>query len=389
MLILVVTLSLFAIDSMLFPSSSDSVEMPDSKSVDAGGSADPRLTSLDNQSDDFLASNFSKRLHIQPVVAPSGSEPGPPDDATAVVRGLSQRPKSLPPRFFYDDHGSQLFEEICQLFEYYLTRTETEILQSCAADIARLTGPCELVELGSGSSTKTRILLDAYRDRGYPLHYVPVDVSAGILKDSAIALLSDYPTLKMYGLVGTYQLALQNLRPSTLPRRMIGFIGSTLGNLTPEECQVFLSQIAAALTPGDYVLLGVDLQKSKAVLEAAYNDRQGVTAAFNLNMLRHLNRAFDGDFDLSQFEHVAFYNEAQNQIEMHLRSRVAQTIHLSALNLTVDFAEGETIHSEISRKFDLNQLTRDLQTHHLETVKIWTDSNQWFGVILSQLQGQV
>lgn len=306
------------------------------------------------------------------------------EDARAVIHGLSTQPKSLPPHFFYDDRGSLLFEQICQLPEYYLTRTETLIFQTYADDLAHITGACELVELGSGSSTKTRLLLDAYQRAGLPLRYVPIDVSAGILEDSAHQLLTDYPSLKIYGMVGTYQQALHTLMPSTLPSRLIAFIGSTLGNLSPNACDQFLAQIADAMEPGDYFLLGIDLQKSPTVLEAAYNDSQGVTAAFNLNMLRHLNRKFDATFDESQFEHVAFYNEAEHQIEMHLRSRSDQTVQFNALDFSASFAQGETIHSEVSRKFDLQQMQQQLRSHHLNTVHAWTDPNQWFGVILAQ-----
>jgi len=325
----------------------------------------------------------TSRLHIQTLETPSTSSDNQ-SDAEMVIQGLNQSPKTLPPRFFYDDYGSQLFEQICQLPEYYLTRTETQIFQQCADDIARITGDCELVELGSGSSTKTRIILDAYQAANLPLRYVPIDVSAGILKDSAHQLLRDYPDLKVYGIVGTYQQALQTLMPSTLPKRLIAFIGSTLGNLRPEFCDRFLAQISNALTPGDYFLLGIDLQKDPSILEAAYNDRQGVTAAFNLNMLTHLNRKFAANFEVDQFEHVAFYNADLNQIEMHLRSKVAQAVSFDALNFTTHFDAGETIHSEVSRKFNLQQMSNQLRSHHLETIKVWTDEKQWFGVVLAQ-----
>ena len=305
-------------------------------------------------------------------------------DRQQVRQGLTQTPKTLPPKYFYDDRGSALFEQICELPEYYPTRTEASILQACAAEITRLTGPCELVELGSGSSTKTRILLDAYQQLGHPLHYVPVDVSGGILESSAYELLRDYPTLHIHGLVSSYELALQQLQPTTLPSRMIAFIGSTLGNLNPSEWDQFLTQMTAALEFGDYVLLGVDLQKPIDVLEAAYNDQQGVTAAFNLNILQHLNRRFEGNFELTQFEHWAFYNSQQHQIEMHLRSRQPQTVELRQLNLTLQLTEGETIHTEISRKFDLKVLQADLQRQGLKTLHHWTDDNHWFGVLLCQ-----
>ena len=338
----------------------------------------------DGSTDNIEKTDLGDRFQIHHLHRSFTSSLDSHDDAQVVIQGLSACPKTLPPRFFYDDRGSQLFEQICQLPEYYLTRTETQIFQACADEIAQLTGPCELVELGSGSSTKTRIILDAYQRATLPLRYVPIDVSEGILHDSSQQLLADYPTLKIYGLVGTYQQALQTLMPSTLPSRLIAFIGSTLGNLPPESCDQFLTQIADALEVGDYFLLGIDLQKSVSILESAYNDSQEITAAFNLNMLQHLNRKFAGDFDVAQFEHVAFYNKQLNQIEMHLRSVTNQVVHLNALNFRAEFETGETIHSEVSRKFDLQQIQDQLRSHHLETVNVWTDPHQWFGVILAQ-----
>ncbi len=305
-----------------------------------------------------------------------------------VVSGLTQFPKSLPPKYFYDDRGSELFEQICELPEYYLTRTETAILRRCAGEIARLTGACELVELGSGSSTKTRILLDAYSELGEPLRYLPIDVSGGILESSARALLADYPSLQVHGLVSTYELALERLAPSPLPARTICFLGSTLGNLHPQECDVFFSQVANALQPGEYFLLGIDLHKSKDILEPAYNDSQGVTAAFNLNMLNHLNWRFDGNFDTEQFEHWAFYNQERRQIEMHLRSLRSQTVSLRALDLTVEFNPGETIHTEISRKFDLDVVRGDLRSRGLAPLQVWSDPQQWFALLLCQRQAE-
>ncbi|MEO0406509.1 MAG: L-histidine N(alpha)-methyltransferase [Cyanobacteria bacterium P01_A01_bin.135] len=303
--------------------------------------------------------------------------------ADEVVSGLQSTPKTLPPRYFYDDLGSELFEQICRLPEYYLTRTETAILATSAGAIAEVTGPCDIVELGSGSSTKTRLILDAYSDQ-QPFVYRPIDVSAGILKSSARALLVDYPSLEVHGLVSTYEQALSQLPPPQAPHRLICFIGSTLGNLSPESCRQFLQQLRGALQPGDFFLLGVDLQKPVPLLEAAYNDAQGITAAFNLNMLRHLNDRFDGNFELAQFEHSAFYNRAQHQIEMHLRSRIQQTVHLKALSLTLDLAAGETIRSEISRKFSQEELEQDLLAQQLKPLNSWTDPKGWFSVTLAE-----
>ncbi|MEB3216124.1 MAG: L-histidine N(alpha)-methyltransferase [Nostocales cyanobacterium 94392] len=329
------------------------------------------------------STSVESRLKIQYLQQPTPKVASPV--GSDVIKGLTDHPKYLSPRYFYDDRGSELFEEICELPEYYLTRTETAILQNCAEEIAQITGACELIELGSGSSTKTRILLDAYQKKGYPLRYLPIDVSAGILEASARQLLVDYPSLQVHALAGTYEQALGQLQLSELPNRMIAFIGSSMGNLNPQECDHFLSQITAALQLGEYFLLGVDLQKPKDILEAAYNDSAGVTSAFNLNILNHLNRRFDGNFDLNKFEHWAFYNETKHQIEMHLRSSESQIVELRSLNLKINFEKGETINTEISRKFDINDIQELLQNQSFVPQKVWNDDNQWFGLILSKL----
>jgi L-histidine Nalpha-methyltransferase len=331
----------------------------------------------------MLQKELYERLYLEQLLQAAPSSVLERDEE--VVKGLSQVPKTLPPRYFYDDQGSELFEQICGLPEYYPTRTEASILQQSAMGIAKITGPCELVELGSGSSTKTRILLDAYGALGYPLHYLPIDVSAGILEESALQLLKSYPTLQVHGVVSTFDLALEKLAPSPLPTRMLCFLGSTLGNLNPEECDQFFTQIGDALDTGAYFLLGVDLQKPKAIVEAAYNDSQGVTAAFNLNILRHLNRKFGGDFDLAQFKHVAFYNQSLQQIEMHLESLVDQVAYLEALDLRVTFEAGETILTEISRKFNVESIQEDLAAKGLVPIQTWTDPNGWFGLLLCRV----
>lgn len=330
-----------------------------------------------------FSSPIEARLHLEYFLNPNLET----EDGKDVVWGLTQPQKSLPPRYFYDDEGSQLFEQICELPEYYPTRTEAWILQQYAPEIAQMTGICELVELGSGSSTKTRLLLNAYQQLGYPLRYIPIDVSAGILEASAKQLLADYPTLKIDGLVSTYELALQKLMPTPLSSRMMSFLGSTLGNFNSVECDRFFAQVTSALEPGDYFLLGIDLQKPKDILEAAYNDAQGVTAEFDLNMLRHLNWRFGGNFDLSLFEHQAIYNTATAQIEMYLICQRSHVVRLEALDLIVEFARGETILTEISRKFDLKEMSEYLAKQRLQLRQSWTDPQQWFGLLLCQSAG--
>ncbi|MCS7031055.1 MAG: L-histidine N(alpha)-methyltransferase [Gloeomargarita sp. SKYG116] len=298
-----------------------------------------------------------------------------------VIQGLTRRPKTLPSYYFYDQRGSELFEQICNLPEYYPTRTEQKILASAAPEIAALTGPCDLVELGSGSSRKTRLLLDAYSQLQGDCTYIPIDVSTTMLQTTALHLLADYPCLFIHALAGVYETALEHLPPSARARLLI-FLGSTIGNLSPQEEGQFLRQIYLSLSPGDHFLLGVDLQKDIHVLTAAYNDSQGVTAAFNLNILRHLNHCFRGNFSLDRFTHWAFYNEELHQIEMHLVSLEYQVIQLLDLGLEVDLRAQETIRTEISRKFDVTLMAKQLDCHGLPVQRVWQDEQKWFALLL-------
>ncbi|PSB15681.1 L-histidine N(alpha)-methyltransferase [Phormidesmis priestleyi ULC007] len=307
------------------------------------------------------------------------------DQADDLIAGLKQTPKTLPCRYLYDDRGSALFEKICDLPEYYPTRTEQAILEQNASAIAQMTGSCELIELGSGSSRKTHLLLEAYSQTDQSLSYCPVDVSTGLLRTTALQLLHHYPTLQVCGLAGTYEQALAQLPPATR-RRMLIFLGSTLGNLNPQDCDRFLTQVQSALQPGDFFLVGVDLQKDVDLIETAYNDAQGVTAAFNLNALKHLNQQFEGNFRLNQFAHWAFYNPVDHQIEMHLFNLRPQFIFLRTLNFAIELQIGETIRTEISRKFYLPTLISTLERHDLRSLQVWTDPNRWFALLLCQRQ---
>ncbi len=308
------------------------------------------------------------------------------NDGLDVVQGLTSQPKTLPPKYFYDDRGSQLFEQICELPEYYPTRTETAILEGCAYSIANTTGALDLVELGSGSSTKTRLLLDAYQELGQTLQYFPIDVSTGILNNTIEQLQTSYPDLKIHPLAGTYEEGLAWLKIHHHRPRIISFLGSSLGNFQPSEQDAFFQKVTAAMQHGDYFLLGVDLHKSPKIMEPAYNDSQGITAAFNLNILAHLNWRFGGNFDLSGFQHQAIYNQNLCRIEMYLRSRRSQTVQLPKLGLTVDFAPGETILTEVSCKFDLETMSYPggdrFQTWGLKPLKHWIDHQHWFGLFL-------
>jgi L-histidine Nalpha-methyltransferase len=302
------------------------------------------------------------------------------DDGIDVIKGLTQIPKTLPCRYFYDNRGSELFEQITDLPEYYPTRTEQTILETYVSEIIALTGACELIELGSGSSRKTHTLLTAYSQLPNPLHYYPIDVSEGILRSTALYLLATYPQLNVCGVAGTYERALAQLPPRIIENRMLMFLGSTMGNLDDQSRDIFLTQVQQALQPGEFFLLGVDLQKPINILEAAYNDSQGVTAAFNLNVLSHLNDRFDGNFNLALFNPIA------SQIEMHLESLTDQTVTLKALDLKISLRSKETIRTEISRKFSLPDISDRLANHGLEPLKIWTDDRSWFGLILCQRQ---
>ncbi|OBQ35500.1 MAG: methyltransferase [Anabaena sp. MDT14b] len=307
-------------------------------------------------------------------------------DGKDVIKGLTEKLKSLPPKYFYDDPGSQLFEKICELPEYYPTRTEAWILQEYADEIAAITNCCELIELGSGSSTKTQALLTAYQKIANSCRYLPVDVSGGILKTSVLQLQEKYPDIAIHGLLGTYEQALVHLESNYLQSRMLFFLGSSLGNFNQEECDIFLNQVSRTLQPGDYFLLGIDLQKPQDILEAAYNDSQEVTAAFNLNMLSHLNWRFQGNFDISLFKHQAVYNQVDHQIEMYLHCQKSHWVSLDILDLKVNFEAGESILTEISRKFNLATMEKNLSDKGLKTVKTWTDEKEWFGLILCQVE---
>ncbi|BAZ09139.1 hypothetical protein NIES4071_09450 [Calothrix sp. NIES-4071] len=305
-------------------------------------------------------------------------------DGKDIIRGLNQVPKTLPSKYFYDDIGSEIFQKICELPEYYPTRTETSILRQCADEVAQITGACELVELGSGSSTKTQFLLNAYQKISDKCKYIPIDVSGGIIKTSILNLQKKYPDLLIEGLIGSYEQALAILESVIVPSRMIFFLGSSIGNFTAQECNSFLRRIAHTLKPSDYFLIGIDLQKDIKILEAAYNDSKSITAAFNLNILSHLNWRFQSNFNLNLFRHEAIYNQANNQIEMYLHCLETHRVSLDTLNLNVFFEAGESILTEISRKFDLTILQNELELQGLKTLKIWTDKNRWYGVILCQ-----
>lgn len=304
------------------------------------------------------------------------------DDGSDVVAGLSAPHKTLPCKYFYDARGSELFEKICATPEYYPTRTERAILEAHAKEIAESTGAVEIVELGSGSARKTRVLLEAYSARGPEVHFAPIDVSGSMLEESSRKLVARYDDLIIRGIAGTYEDALAALHPAPEPQRMFLFLGSTVGNFTEGQRGRFLKRIREAMEPGDWFLLGFDRVKDRAVLEAAYNDAQGYTAAFNLNMLTHLNARFHGDFAVPQFRHRAFFNERASRIEMHLVSVDAQRARLRDLDFEAAFEDGETIHTEISRKFEPDALAAELSGLGFARAHDWSDPRGWFSLML-------
>jgi L-histidine N-alpha-methyltransferase len=300
------------------------------------------------------------------------------DDAR---RGLTASPKELPPKWFYDDRGSLLFDEITRLPEYYLTRSERSILHARAADIASLCGADTLVELGSGTSGKTRILLDALDTEGCLRRFVPFDVSEGVLRESASRINAEHPALEVHAVVGDFEQHLEELPDGG--RRLIAFLGSTIGNFPPHERARFLADLAACMHEGDTLLVGFDLVKDHARLEAAYNDAAGVTADFNRNVLCVLNRELGAGFHIERFAHVARFDTENEWIEMRLRSEGDQSVRVEALDLDVAFAAGEEIRTEISAKFRQERVRADFAAAGLGTGEWWTDRAGDFALALT------
>lgn len=302
-----------------------------------------------------------------------------------VRAGLTATPKTLPPKYFYDERGSELFDEITRLPEYYLTRTETAILQERAAEIADLTQCESLVELGSGTSAKTRLLIRALRAEGTLQQFVPFDVDPTVLAESSEALAADFPGLKVAPVVGDFESDLTTI--SARGRRTIAFLGSTIGNLEPSARASFLKQIGAILRPGDTFLLGTDLVKDVGKLLRAYDDAAGTTADFNRNVLAVVNRELGANFDVDQFQHVAIWDAANEWIEMRLCSARNQRVLVRDLDLTVSFAAGEEMRTEISAKFRPRALAAEIIAAGLETVRFWTDPAGDFGLTLARPAG--
>ena len=311
---------------------------------------------------------------------------GPEADLAQLRTSLLRPLREIPSRFFYDEVGGRLFDEICKLPEYYLYRAEREILSRESRRIVRLAGAEELVELGSGASTKTRFLLDAMSREDLLKRYVPMDVNQALVRRVAGELVSLYDGLAVHGIIGDFQRGLDAL-PSGR-RRLTAFLGGTIGNLLPAEAEDFLRRVASKLSPGDGFLLGIDLVKDPARLRAAYNDSRGVTERFNKNILKVVNRLAASDFDPSSFDHVAFYDEERRWIEMRLRTRIGRPVVLGRLAMEIHLAAGEEIRTEISRKFRRADVESLFSRTGFELADWWTDSEGLFALSLARRAGR-
>ncbi|GAA2191550.1 L-histidine N(alpha)-methyltransferase [Micromonospora lupini] len=299
-----------------------------------------------------------------------------------VRAGLTAEAKWLPPKWFYDSRGSELFEEITRLPEYYPTRAERAVLAEHAPDVASLTGAKTLIELGSGSSEKTRLLLDAFTRRGGLGTFVPLDVSVSALLGSTAQIAADYPGLRVRGIVGDFTRQLDRL--PTGGGRLVVFLGGTIGNLLPAERADFLAAMRAALEAGDWLLLGTDLVKDPSVIVPAYDDAAGVTAEFNRNVLYVINRELGADFDPEAFAHVAHWDPDHEWIEMRLRA--TRPMRVRVLDLTVEFAAGEELRTEVSAKFRPEGVAAELRDAGFAAAQFWTDPDGLFGVTLAQVR---
>jgi L-histidine N-alpha-methyltransferase len=306
--------------------------------------------------------------------------------ANDVRRGLLADPRALPPKYFYDARGSELFDRICELPEYYPTRTEESILARHGADIVEAADAAALVELGSGSSQKTEHLLRPLLARRGEALYVPMDFSESAVREASVRLIGEYPGLRVHGMIGDFEKHLGGLPEAD--GRLFAFLGGTIGNFKPDRMLFFLKRLANLLNPSDSLLVGVDLVKDHDVLEAAYDDSAGVTAEFNKNVLASINKNLGANFDLDGFEHVAFFDAENSWIEMRLRSTRKQVVRIAALDVTLSFADGDEIRTEISRKFRREAFIRDLSAAGMRLREWYTDDQARFALALAVPKSQ-
>jgi dimethylhistidine N-methyltransferase len=307
------------------------------------------------------------------------------DFADAVLEGLNSRSKTLPCRFFYDEAGSKLFEAICDLPEYYLTRSEREILTNHADKIVSgLPADLTLVELGSGSAVKTRLLIEALLKERDILRFTPIDISKSALEESSQDLLKHHPSLEILAVAGEYQDGIEALKEENSGPELILWLGSSIGNLTRSEARDFLHGIRDSMSDGDRLLVGIDLRKSASILEPAYDDAAGVTAAFNLNILNRINGELGGNFDLDAFRHLAVYDDVEGRVEMHLVSQTDQTVRIDALDREFSFVQDERIHTENSYKYALEEIDTLVEWTDLKLKGQWFDSEERFSLNLLQ-----
>ncbi|RCL30848.1 MAG: L-histidine N(alpha)-methyltransferase [Nitrosopumilus sp.] len=302
--------------------------------------------------------------------------------AEEISFSLSQNSKFINPKFFYDSKGSSLFESICLLPEYYPTRTELGILKNLESDLLPfLDEQTKLVELGSGASVKTRVLIDIFTKLQTKTEYFPIDISE-ILTESSEQLLKDYGTLHITGIIDTYEGGLEFLKNYDEKKNLIIFLGSSFGNFTPNSGKEFLKNIFSTMKSGDLFLIGLDLVKDKNILESAYDDSADITAQFNLNVLSRINDELDADFDLNNFSHYSIYNEIDQRIEMNLKSLVSQSVIISKSNLLLNLEKNELIHTEYSHKYQVNQIKKILCDAGFEIKKMWLDDKKYFSLTL-------
>ena len=310
--------------------------------------------------------------------------------AKEVARGLNDKQKHISPKFFYDKTGSRLFEEICMQPEYYLNRIESQILKNSVDEILKIIGGQEIsvIELGNGNSLKTRILLGPFLAKLKLVSYFPIDVSLKMLKKSITDLFREYANLQIYGICSDYVSGIvkinefMKLKRKIPNKKFIIFLGSSIGNFDPKDAMDFLHSIARCVRKDDLLLIGIDLEKDKSILDRAYNDKNGITAKFNFNVLARINRELEGEFNISNFEHKSFYNTHKHRIEMHLESKLDQQVRIGAIGKMFYFKKGETIHTENSYKYSLPRLNKLVKKAGLQVIRNFTDPNIHYTLIL-------